>query len=407
MGGEPSWQRGACVAMATAPAWLVSLLVGILIGVAPKLGAAEPALPTIKLGGGPFFALSDDGFVWGSITLQREYDTNRPSPVIVKAIPPLENVVAIGAGVAVDRNRQLWVWNGRESRARVVRELNNVLAAARSSFYALAAKHDGTVWSWHPAFTPQSATEEQPADLVRVQGIEDAMEVDAGARFGLAVTRSGTVWMWNEMAPGEKGGTVVRREPPARVPNLPPIKAVAAGDEHALALAADGTVWAWGANMRGQLGDGTTENHADPVQVHQLREVIATAAGARHSVALRRDGTVWAWGMNDVGQLGASPGIDRWEPVQIEGINQVIAITAGGLVTMAVQRDGTVWSTASRSAVPGLRLVRQADGAAAAGRPTPSPNGAASASPAEPARAMHGELTQGIGTHEALEAVKK
>ncbi|MCL2367913.1 MAG: hypothetical protein FWC72_02860 [Oscillospiraceae bacterium] len=45
------------------------------------------------------------------------------------------------------------------------------------------------------------------------------------------------------------------------------VATVSAGFRHTLAIRADGSLWAWGANDRGQLGDGTTEDRHSPVMV--------------------------------------------------------------------------------------------------------------------------------------------
>jgi hypothetical protein len=79
--------------------------------------------------------------------------------------------------------------------------------------------------------------------------------------------------------------------------------AMTAGKLHALALLRDGTVWAWGANISGQLGDGTTTLRSTPLPVPGLTGVFAVEAGDDHSLAVRSDGTVWAWGSNTSGQL--------------------------------------------------------------------------------------------------------
>jgi len=379
--------------------WMAGVLLGLAVVLPLRPCTAEPVRPNIQLGGGPFFGLSDDGFVWGTITVHLDYDTNRPAPLVVKAIPPLENVVAIGAGVAVDQSGRLWLWTGSEPRARVVSGLDGVLAAARSPYYALAVKRDGTVWSWRPSSRPGSLDEEQPREIVQVAGVADAVGVDAGPRFGLAVTRAGTVWKWNETAPGAKGGIVEARGDAAQVAGLSDIVSVAAGEEHGLALARDGSVWAFGSNSRGQLGDGTLDPHESAIHVRELKDVVAIAAGARHSVALRRDGTVWTWGMNEAGQLGSNARIDRWEPGQMQGIDQVVAVATGASVTVALRRDGSVWSSTSGpvpARVPGLQLVRREGTPAVASPASPPPTVTAKISPSDQAEIGRGELAQTI-----------
>ncbi len=49
---------------------------------------------------------------------------------------------------------------------------------------------------------------------------------------------------------------------------------------------ANGSVYAWGANLYGELGDGTTAQRNSPVMVLGLSNVIQISAGYEHSLAL-------------------------------------------------------------------------------------------------------------------------
>jgi alpha-tubulin suppressor-like RCC1 family protein len=55
--------------------------------------------------------------------------------------------------------------------------------------------------------------------------------------------------------------------------------AIATGAAHACAVDDDGRVHCWGANVRGQLGDGTTETRVAPVPVEGAAGFVAVAAG--------------------------------------------------------------------------------------------------------------------------------
>lgn len=133
---------------------------------------------------------------------------------------------------------------------------------------------------------------------------------------------------------------------------------VASGDWHSVALKADGLVWTWGLNRKGQLGDGTTLDHAEPRRVPGLADVIAVAAGPNHSLAVTEDGRVWAWGENDYRQLGdnsvqsasASMPVQEWvpgtdtRPGYTQDLTGVVAVAASPLHSVALKSDGTVWA---------------------------------------------------------------
>lgn len=75
---------------------------------------------------------------------------------------------------------------------------------------------------------------------------------------------------------------------------------------HTCALLEDGDVFCWGANDRGQLGDGTTEDRPVPVRVLLEAPARALSAGGAHTCAIAGD-VVYCWGANDHAQLARDP----------------------------------------------------------------------------------------------------
>lgn len=73
---------------------------------------------------------------------------------------------------------------------------------------------------------------------------------------------------------------------------------MAAGNGHSIALLEDGSVVGWGANISGQLGDGTTTDRISPVRVcthgqtapctRFLEGATAIAVGDNHTVAVHQ-----------------------------------------------------------------------------------------------------------------------
>ena len=172
----------------------------------------------------------------------------------------------------------------------------------------------------------------------------------AGAHHTIALRSDGTVWAWGANIRGQLGdGTNTNRGTPVRVQNLSNITAIAAGADHSLALRRDGTVWAWGINNAGQmgsgqLGDGTTTNRNTPVQVQGLTNVTAIAAGTRYSLAVRSDGTVWGWGHKHSGSNAVGIVFSSNTPVQVQGLSNITAVAGGNNHSLALRSDGTVWA---------------------------------------------------------------
>lgn len=226
--------------------------------------------------------------------------------------------------------------------------LANVLRLAGGDRHSLALLSDGTVWAWGAGDRGQAGAGSLPDQLalpVQVTPLSGVRSIAAGGFHSLAARNDGTVWSWGWNSWGQLGADgPVTRATPQQVSGLTGVTAVAAGGLHSLALKADGTVWAWGNNANGQLGDGSTAARPSPAQVSGFASVIAIAAGEMHSLALKSDGTVWASGRNTNGQLGNGANTDRLSPVRAGAITGVVAVAGGGELSMALRNDGTVWT---------------------------------------------------------------
>ncbi|GAA0959247.1 hypothetical protein GCM10009558_077800 [Virgisporangium aurantiacum] len=150
---------------------------------------------------------------------------------------------------------------------------------------------------------------------------------------------------WGDNQHGQLGdGTTRDTSVPARAAGLTGgIRQIAGGHEHTLAVGPNGEVWAWGSNDRGQLGDGTRNNHPLPTRVPGIDNAVAVAGGGMFSLAVLADGTVKAWGDNAFGQLGILAGPDVLSPVTVPGVGSVLAVAAGNAHSLALRADGTVW----------------------------------------------------------------
>ena len=212
-------------------------------------------------------------------------------------------------------------------------------------YHSVAAKSDGTVWTWGYNAYGQlgNNTTTDSAVPVPVSGLSGVIAVAGAAYQTIALKADGTVWAWGWNGVGQLGNnSTVDSKVPVQVQGLTRVRAIAAGASHLLALKADGTVWAWGYNSNGQIGNNTTTDALVPVQVIGLSGVTAIAGGYTSSHALKADGTVWGWGYNGGGQLGNNSTVDSKLPVQVQGLSGVAAIAAGWFHVLAVKGDGTV-----------------------------------------------------------------
>jgi alpha-tubulin suppressor-like RCC1 family protein len=183
-------------------------------------------------------------------------------------------------------------------------------ASVAIQFAPLLEATDGTVVAWGENSSGQvgnGTTSESEDSPTSASGLQ-AVTVDGGAAFSLALRSDGTVWDWGQAGflAGQDDGSSV----PIQAFGIGDVTAIAAGGHFSLALRDDGTVWAWGGlNPSGELGNGTTTPSSTPVEVlvdqgTPLTGVVAIAAGGHHALALKLDGSVWAWGDDTFGQLG-------------------------------------------------------------------------------------------------------
>jgi YD repeat-containing protein len=206
--------------------------------------------------------------------------------------------------------------------------------------HTVALKSDGTVWAWgdnlNKAIGDGTETIQfrTPVQLIGLSGIQD---IAACASHSLAAKADGTVWSWGTNSKGQLGnGTYADSNIPVQVSNLSNIQAVATGAYHSMALESDGSVWAWGSNSQRQLGNGSSTGSNIPIQIIEFSEGKAISGGLYHSVALKTDGTVWTWGDNGYGQLGNETPTYSDIPVQVIGLSKVKAISAGGVCSLAI-----------------------------------------------------------------------
>lgn len=246
---------------------------------------------------------------------------------------------------------------------------------ASGSQFTYVVKADGTVVGWGrdpdgQAARPVSAKRIVTAPIaIELPG--KALQIATGDTTQYALLEDGTVVSWGtndegQLGNGPMGATGqlgIYPKPsltPVRVTGLTNIIQIEAGSKHAVALRKDGTVWAWGTRDDGAIGDGEPKTlrpvmAIGPTQVKGLQGITQIAAAGRHNLALRGDGKVMAWGHNRDGQLGNGTRDNGWLPAEVSGLDRIVSIGAGvasfagNCYSGAVRDDGTVWIWGSGS----------------------------------------------------------
>ena len=132
-------------------------------------------------------------------------------------------------------------------------------------------------------------------------------------------TAGGIMYCWGDNAYRQLGNADAGEYSSGRleVVGLRQAAFAAAGGTFSCVLRMEGDVVCWGANDRGQLGDGTGIASETPVTVGLPGAAFFVTAGAAHACAiLAANGEVYCWGANVEGQLGDGSTVDRLSPVQ-------------------------------------------------------------------------------------------
>ncbi len=213
-----------------------------------------------------------------------------------------------------------------------------------NGFHTCAITQGGEAYCWGQASyvgEMGDGTTESRTSPVRVLAAADVRfrSLSAGYTHTCAITTADEVYCWG-------WGTGPTPAPVAMPVGMTPLQ-VAAGMAHTCVLMTTGAAYCWGDNLKGQLGDGTTEPRSSPtpVSVPDSVRFTALAAGWEHNCGLTADGTLYCWGADAYGQLGdgAISGA-RPTPTVVSaptglrfgamtaGSNFTCARTAGGLV---------------------------------------------------------------------------
>ncbi|MBN8459840.1 MAG: cadherin-like beta sandwich domain-containing protein [Verrucomicrobia bacterium] len=144
----------------------------------------------------------------------------------------------------------------------------------------------------------------------------------------LATTATGGLVAWGANVSGQLGdGTTTAGLIPVAVNSAGVLAGktpsqITVGTGFSLVNCTDGTLAAWGSNNYGELGRGTTGSSSLPVLVFRSgvlsgKTVSGIIAGSNHALATCTDGTLAAWGYNAAGQVGDNSTTNRNAPVLV------------------------------------------------------------------------------------------
>jgi alpha-tubulin suppressor-like RCC1 family protein len=206
-----------------------------------------------------------------------------------------------------------------------------------------------------------------------VSGLSSPVSVSAGGSQSCAVQADGLLLCWGNQAGYGFGDGSPNPNPigaPSKIQNASgPLTNIAyvdvggtyGGADNGCAITRTGALWCWGANLRGQVGDGTQSNRIRAVLVIS-ENVVAVSVGPNHSCAVMQSGVVNCWGANNVGQLGDSASIVSTSfstsPQTVAAVSGAVGISVNGNHSCALISNGTVkcWGSNSDGQLGGLTI---------------------------------------------------
>ena len=225
--------------------------------------------------------------------------------------------------------------------------LSGVQAISLGSSHSCALLTNGVVNCWGYNGDGQLGNGSKTNSLIPVTSIGldvGVSAISAGTYHTCAVLTTGALSCWGYNAYGQLGNdSFVSSSTAVAVSGLESgVSGVAANYYHTCAVTTAGVAKCWGANYYGELGDGTTLNHATPVDVVGLdgtllaagntevtEKALAIALGGAHSCVLTGTKGVKCWGANYAGQLGDS-GSWRTIPDDVLTSCHVLTLAATG-----------------------------------------------------------------------------
>ncbi len=278
------------------------------------------------------------------------------------------NWQAIAAGttftVAAKPDGTLWSWGGNvngqlgyfpRTALPASAQFGPLQTAAGGGSHTALIKADGSAWAFGSNASGQlglGATDSSMHPLPVPMGAGFSWKnVTAGGAQTLLIRADGTLWACGTNGSGQLGdGTISARSALTQIGSASNWRSVATGNTHTLGLREDGTLWAWGSNSSGQLGDGTLFANLVPMRVGTAADWSAIwVLYNGTSAAMKTDGSLWLWGEGSSGQLGDGLATDRTTPAQLGVTGEWRAIAAGASHIVAVKTNGTLWAWGSNA----------------------------------------------------------
>jgi alpha-tubulin suppressor-like RCC1 family protein len=200
---------------------------------------------------------------------------------------------------------------------------NDWVWVSAGTSHTLALKNNGTLWAWGSnsdfkfgVNTPSSSnTPIQIGTDTNWEIVKAARDHSVGLKTGIS-----NLWVWGGNTSGQHAdNTNIGKNSPTEIVSSGKIKTIAKAHQNTIFIKdTDNTLWTSGGNSSGQLGNGGID--AKNVAVNEFSSStnwLLVDSRVSHTVAIKSDGTLYTWGANLYGQLGDGSQAARNKPVLI------------------------------------------------------------------------------------------
>ncbi len=283
-------------------------------------------------------------------------------PFAIVALPPPPGSLSVSEvhACGIDSTGAAWCW-GLNDMGRLgngTRESSNVPVAVAGGhrfayisagiWHTCALTAEGVAWCWGRGLNGQLGTGSLTDSLVPVQVNTSVRfaSIETGGLHTCGLTQDGTVYCWGSGANGRLGNGSV-----ANVPALLPapmsgytFSALSARGAYTCGIAPAQTAWCWGWGGAGQLGNGSTQEHALPVAVAGgMSFSFIQASIFQHTCGITTEGAAYCWGIGANGRLGQGSTEASETPVKVAGDHVFSSLSAGLAGGCALTAAGEAW----------------------------------------------------------------
>ena len=178
-------------------------------------------------------------------------------------------------------------------------------------------------------------------------------QISASYNYTCAVASNSQVYCWGMGTSGELGnGLNVNSSVPVAVStaialNGKTVLSLSTGNNHSCVIASNNLAYCWGANWRGMLGNGSTNDSYIPTAVSSLGTVNSIDAGNFHTCVITSNNLAYCWGSNFDGELGVSTNVGTTNPnpvpIAVSNGLTMSQITAGEGHTCAITTSNVAY----------------------------------------------------------------